>query len=144
MVTPPASDKPPPAPKKILVCGPSNISVDNIVLRLPSSLPVIRIGHPARLLPRVIERSLDTLTRTSEQGEIVSDVRREMDELLGKLKVGGKARLKGRARKEGWDQVRDLRGEYRRREQKCVTEIVKGSKARTPPPSKYFLLGVSC
>lgn len=63
-----------------------------------------------------------------------------MDELLGKLKVGGKARLKGRARKEGWDQVRDLRGEYRRREQKCVTEIVKGSKARTPPllPKTFY------
>jgi DNA polymerase alpha-associated DNA helicase A len=72
---------------------------------------------------------LDALTRNSEQGEIVSDVRREMDELLGKLKIGGKGRLKGRARVDGWDQVRHLRGEYKRREQKCVTEIVKGSKA---------------
>lgn len=115
-------------PKKILVCGPSNISVDNIVLRLPSNLPIVRVGHPARLLPRVIERSLDALTRTSEQGEIVSDVRKEMDELLAKLNGSGKGRLKGKARKDGWGQVRDLRGEYRRREQKCITEVVKGSK----------------
>lgn len=115
-------------PKKILVCGPSNISVDNIVLRLPSNLPIIRVGHPARLLPRVIERSLDALTRTSEQGEIVSDVRKEMDALLARLNASGKPRLKGKARRDGWGQVRDLRGEYRRREQKCVAEIVKGSK----------------
>lgn len=131
LVTPPPSSSPsadPPRPKKVLVCGPSNISVDNIVLRLPSSLPIIRVGHPARLLPRVIERSLDALTRTSEQGEIVSDVRKEMDSLLGRLNVAGKARLKGKARRDGWTQVRDLRGEYRRREQKCIDELVHGSK----------------
>lgn len=115
-------------PKKILVCGPSNISVDNIVLRLPSSLPIIRIGHPSRLLPRVLERSLDALTRTSEQGEIVTDVRREMDALLTRLNASGKARIKGKARRDGWTQIRDLRGEYRRREQKCVAELVGGSK----------------
>lgn len=129
LVTPPPSTSPdPPRPKKVLVCGPSNISVDNIVLRLPSSLPIIRVGHPARLLPRVIERSLDALTRTSEQGEIVSDVRREMDSLLARLNVAGKARLKGKARRDGWTQVRDLRGEFRRREQKCIVELVQGSK----------------
>jgi len=132
LVTPPAaSSSTPPTPKKILVCGPSNISVDNIVLRLPSSLPVIRMGHPARLLPKVIKRSLDNLTRTSEQGEIINDVRKEMDDLLSKLKGTGKARMKGRARKEGWDTVRHLRGEYREREKRCVTEIVKWSEVGT-------------
>ncbi|KAH8155178.1 uncharacterized protein LAJ45_00187 [Morchella importuna] len=129
LVTPPPSSSGEPAtPKKILVCGPSNISVDNIVLRLPAALPIIRLGHPARLLPRVLERSLDALTRTSEAGEIVSDVRREMDDLLSKLNAAGKSRIKGKARKDGWSQVRDLRGEYRRREDKCVTEVVRGSK----------------
>ncbi|CAZ86274.1 unnamed protein product [Tuber melanosporum] len=129
LATPPkTSSSSPPSPKKILVCGPSNISVDNIVLRLPSSLPVIRMGHPARLLPKVIERSLDNLTRTSEQGEIITDVRNEMDDLLSKLKSTGKTRMKGRARKEGWETVRHLRGEYREREKKCVTEIVRWSE----------------
>lgn len=98
------------------------------MLRLPAALPIIRLGHPARLLPRVLERSLDALTRTSEAGEIVSDVRREMDDLLSKLNAAGKSRIKGKARRDGWSQVRDLRGEYRRREDKCVTEVVRGSK----------------
>src|SRR5699024_6079573 len=40
---------------RVLVCGPSNISVDNIVERLaPNKIPVVRIGHPARLLPSVL------------------------------------------------------------------------------------------
>src|SRR5689334_20658833 len=50
---------------RILVCGPSNISVDNIVERLaPHKVPLIRLGHPARLLPSVLNHSLDVLTRT--------------------------------------------------------------------------------
>jgi DNA polymerase alpha-associated DNA helicase A len=43
---------------RVLVCGPSNISVDNIVERLaPHKVPLIRLGHPARLLPSVLNRA---------------------------------------------------------------------------------------
>jgi DNA polymerase alpha-associated DNA helicase A len=45
---------------RLLVCGPSNISVDNIVERLAShKVPMVRLGHPARLLPSVLNHSLD-------------------------------------------------------------------------------------
>ena len=116
------------AGKRVLVCGPSNISVDNIVLRLPPDLPCIRLGHPARLLPRVVERSLDVLSQTSEAGEIVKDVRTELDEMLAKLILGGKNRIRGKERKEGWDQVKHLRGEFRRREQKTTRDLMTGIK----------------
>ncbi|KAL7266393.1 hypothetical protein RUND412_011062 [Rhizina undulata] len=131
LTTPPpptSASVPETKPKRILVCGPSNISVDNIILRLPPSLPIVRLGHPARLLPKVVERSLDVLTTTSEQGEIVKDVRGELDSMLGKLLGGGKGRLKGRERKEGWREVGDLRNEFRRREEKCVRDLVGNSK----------------
>ncbi|CAG8162964.1 unnamed protein product [Penicillium olsonii] len=53
--------------KRILVCGPSNVSVDNIVERLAKTkTPVVRIGHPARLLPSVLDHSLEVLTQTSD------------------------------------------------------------------------------
>lgn len=65
--------------QRVLVCGPSNISVDNIVERLaPNKVPVVRIGHPARLLPSVLDHSLEVLTHTSEAAEIVKDVRTEI------------------------------------------------------------------
>lgn len=52
---------------RVLVCGPSNISVDNIVERLaPHKIPIVRLGHPARLLPSVVNHSLDYLTQTSD------------------------------------------------------------------------------
>ncbi|KAF8450085.1 P-loop containing nucleoside triphosphate hydrolase protein, partial [Kalaharituber pfeilii] len=115
--------------KRVLVCGPSNISVDNIILRLPPAMAAVRVGHPARLLPGVLGKSLDVLSRTVAEAEIVGDVRKELDGLLDKLMVRGKARIKGsRERKEAWSEVRALRGEFRQREERCVRGIVKGSK----------------
>ena len=66
--------------QRLLVCGPSNISVDNIVERLSSrKVPMVRLGHPARLLPGVLNHSLEVLTKTSDAAAIVSDIRGEMD-----------------------------------------------------------------
>lgn len=111
--------------QRILVCGPSNISVDNIVERLaPHKLPIIRLGHPARLLPSVLNHSLDVLTQTSEAASIVKDVRKEMDAKQASIK---KTR-NGRERRAIYTDMKDLRKEYREREKQCVTTLVGGSK----------------
>ncbi|KAJ5493360.1 DNA polymerase alpha-associated DNA helicase A [Penicillium diatomitis] len=110
--------------KRILVCGPSNISVDNIVERLAlKKVPVIRIGHPARLLPSVMEHSLEVLTQTSEAAGIVKDVRKEMDEKQASIR---KTRT-GRERRAIYDDLKLLRKEYRERESKCVDNLVRES-----------------
>ncbi|KAJ0121072.1 dna helicase [Diaporthe amygdali] len=110
---------------RILVCGPSNISVDNIVERLsPHKIPIVRLGHPARLLPSVLNHSLDILTRTSEAGQIVKDVRDEMDAKQASIK---KTR-NGRERKAIYMDLKELRKEYRERERGCISNLVKGSK----------------
>ena len=107
------------------MCGPSNISVDNIVERLaPHKLPIIRLGHPARLLPSVLNHSLDVLTQTSDAAAIVKDVRKEMDAKQASIK---KTRS-GRERKAIYNDMKDLRKEYREREKQCVTTLVGGSK----------------
>ncbi|KAL8769890.1 MAG: hypothetical protein Q9194_005330 [Teloschistes cf. exilis] len=110
---------------RILVCGPSNISVDNIVERLaPHKLPIVRLGHPARLLPSVLNHSLEILTQTSEAAGIVKDVRKEMDAKQASIK---KTRS-GRERKAIYGDIRELRKEYRDREKQCVTTLVHQSK----------------
>ena len=111
--------------KRILVCGPSNISVDNIVERLSvHKLPILRLGHPARLLPSVVNHSLDVLTQTSEAGLIVKDVRSEMDAKQASIK---KTR-NGRERRAIYADLKELRKEYRERERRCVGTLVGGSK----------------
>ena len=110
---------------RVLVCGPSNVSVDNIVERLaPHKLPIIRLGHPARLLPSVLNHSLDVLTRASNAAEIVQDVRKEMDSKQASIK---KTR-NGRERRAIYGEMKELRKEYREREKECVTSLVGGSK----------------
>lgn len=110
---------------RILVCGPSNISVDNIVERLsPHKIPILRLGHPARLLPSVLNHSLDVLTQTSEAGQIVKDVRNEMNAKQASIKKT----KSGRERRAIHMDLKELRKEYRIREKGCVSNLVKGSK----------------
>ncbi|KAJ3468937.1 hypothetical protein MRS44_003002 [Fusarium solani] len=111
--------------QRILVCGPSNISVDNIVERLsPHKVPILRLGHPARLLPSVLNHSLDVLTQTSEAGAIVKDVRSEMDAKQASIKKT----KSGRERKAIYADLKELRKEYRERERRCVSSLIDGSK----------------
>ena len=110
---------------RVLVCGPSNISVDNIVERLaPHRVPIVRLGHPARLLPSVLNHSLDVLTQTSEASAIVKDVRKEMDDKQASIK---KTR-NGGERRTIYGEMKELRKEYREREKKCIDNLVGGSK----------------
>ncbi|KAH0528360.1 hypothetical protein TsFJ059_003238 [Trichoderma semiorbis] len=111
--------------QRILVCGPSNISVDNIVERLsPHKIPILRLGHPARLLPSVLNHSLDVLTQTSEAGAIAKDVRAEMDAKQASIKNT----KSGKERKAIYTDSKELRKEYRERERRCVSNLVSGSK----------------
>lgn len=109
---------------RVLVCGPSNVSVDNIVERLaPNKVPVVRIGHPARLLPSVLEHSLEVLTHTSDAAGIVKDVRQEIDQKVASIR---KTRT-GRERRGIYDDLKELRREFRERESKCVDNLVRES-----------------
>ena len=111
--------------QRLLVCGPSNISVDNIVERLsPHKVPMVRLGHPARLLPGVLNHSLEVLTKTSEAAAIVSDIRAEMDSKQASIR---KTR-NGRERREIYGELKELRKEYRQREGRVVGDLLKASK----------------
>ena len=66
-----------PKPKRLLVCGASNLSVDNILERLlalpaegkSEKLKVTRIGHPARVMTHegIIESTLEVKANRTEQ-----------------------------------------------------------------------------
>ncbi|KAG9238380.1 DNA helicase-like protein [Amylocarpus encephaloides] len=110
---------------RVLVCGPSNISVDNIVERLaPHKIPIVRLGHPARLLPSVLNHSLDVLTQTSDAAAIVKDVRKEMDTKQASIRKT----KSGRERKAIYGELKELRKEFREREKRCIGTLIGGSK----------------
>ncbi|KAG6899406.1 hypothetical protein C0993_010517 [Termitomyces sp. T159_Od127] len=119
-----------PIPLRLLVCGASNLSVDNILERLLSlpvpekgqRLKVTRIGHPARVMSHegILDSTLEVKATRTDQAALARDVKNELEETLAVLSGKGKGakgkRPKGIERKKLWDDVKALRKEYRQRE----------------------------
>ena len=49
-------------------------------------LQVVRLGHPARLVPTVLQHSLDSLISSSDSAAIIRDVRKEMEQAIVRVK----------------------------------------------------------
>ncbi|MDX1628653.1 MAG: AAA domain-containing protein [Fulvivirga sp.] len=67
--------------KQVLVCAPSNAAVDLLVEKLAEEgLDVVRLGHPARLTPQVIENSIDIKISRHPQFARLKTLRRKSEE----------------------------------------------------------------
>ncbi|KAI3405870.2 hypothetical protein KGF56_001478 [Candida oxycetoniae] len=112
--------------EKVLVCGPSNISVDTILERLgdkykPAEL--IRIGHPARLLPVNLQHSLEVLSKDYGR-DVIKDLESDIQSVLSKIiKV-----KRYSERKALYMELKLLRKELKQRERKIVHDLLNGAK----------------
>eukprot|EP00007_Cunea_sp_BSH-02190019_P000869 CAMPEP_0174249110 /NCGR_PEP_ID=MMETSP0417-20130205/43415_1 /TAXON_ID=242541 /ORGANISM="Mayorella sp, Strain BSH-02190019" /LENGTH=1140 /DNA_ID=CAMNT_0015328979 /DNA_START=37 /DNA_END=3459 /DNA_ORIENTATION=+ len=121
---------------RVLVCAPSNVAVDNIVERLDQyntgrseKLLLVRIGHPARLLPSVLSTSLEAHVNASDSQSVLNDLRSELDVVQAVLSGSKKIPKKmqdyfARPRKELWREMRRMRGELKVRERQLVDELL--------------------
>ncbi|KAJ6792790.1 DNA-binding protein SMUBP-2 [Iris pallida] len=109
---------------KILACAASNIAVDNIVERLfPYRVKLVRLGHPARLLPQVLESALDAQVLRGDNSTLANDIRKEMRVLNGKLLKTKDRNTKRDIRKE----LKMLAKEEKKRQQLAVTDVIKNA-----------------
>ena len=61
--------------EKVLASAPSNLAVDNLAERLVAAgIDVVRVGHPARVLPAVVEHTLDQKTEAHPQAQIAAEL----------------------------------------------------------------------
>ncbi|KAL8606242.1 hypothetical protein ACOMHN_012874 [Nucella lapillus] len=105
---------------KVLALAPSNVAVDNMVERLGARHKrIVRIGHPARLLPHIAPFALDALVTANDQTALAADARRDLNNLLGQMK--GK---RGHSRSGMREEVKQLRREVRKREETATREIL--------------------
>lgn len=109
---------------KVLVCAPSNIAVDNLVERLAShNVKMVRLGHPGCVMDSVTRYSLDAVVDRSSSTQIVKDIRKELNDVLRKLKT--------RHRKETFselhNELKNLRKELHQRESRALKEVLQGS-----------------
>ncbi|CDR40163.1 CYFA0S04e04940g1_1 [Cyberlindnera fabianii] len=113
--------------ERVLVCGPSNISVDTILERLNGLVPgdqLLRIGHPARLLSSNLQHCLDIVSTTSDGGQLVADIKKEIDDSMKKIK---KTRTY-KEKKAIWSDIKDLKRELRQREKRVTDELILQAK----------------
>ena len=113
--------------KRVLVCTPSNVAVDNIIERIPrnkANPPMIRLGHPSRILPSALDYALDVQLKQCDSGQIVADIRTEIDDHLKKV-----SKAKSYAdRKALFTEIKALRKDLRQREPKVLQDLI--TKAR--------------
>ncbi|CAK9435571.1 uncharacterized protein LODBEIA_P02980 [Lodderomyces beijingensis] len=112
--------------EKVLVCGPSNISVDTILERLGDKYKageLVRIGHPARLLPVNLQHSLEVLSKSYGR-DVIMDLEKDIQSVLGKIK---KAKRYAE-RKALYQELKLLKKELVQRERKIVHELLNNAK----------------
>ena len=110
--------------KKILVCGPSNLSVDNVLERFLKHQPqkrIIRLGHAARMLEAVCDYSLDVVAAKSDAGKLLADVKNEMDQILSVQLPRCKS---GAERRACYAELKQLRVERREREGALALQLL--------------------
>jgi hypothetical protein len=84
----PRALSPRPAGERVLACAPSNVAADNIVERLSGAkLSLLRVGHPARLLPSVLAHSMDAAARRADAASVARGIREDMSDILRQLRV---------------------------------------------------------
>ncbi|HET9552165.1 MAG TPA: AAA domain-containing protein, partial [Anaeromyxobacteraceae bacterium] len=59
--------------ERVLACAPSNLAVDNLLERLlAAGVDGVRVGHPARVLESLLDRTLDARTEAHEAARIAA------------------------------------------------------------------------
>lgn len=110
---------------RILICGPSNLSVDNIIERLdvPTKITskLLRIGHSSRVLESCQRHTLDFWSENCDEGKLLKDVQNEIENLeknqLTKCKNWAEKR-------EIYGELRLLRQERRKRERSLQGDLI--------------------
>ncbi|HEY2030744.1 MAG TPA: AAA domain-containing protein [Myxococcales bacterium] len=63
---------------QVLAAAPSNLAVDNLVERLTAAgVDAVRVGHPARVLPSVLDHTLEEKVRAHDQAQIAAELVKE-------------------------------------------------------------------
>jgi len=113
--------------ERVLAAAPSNLAVDNLVERLAAAgLTPVRIGHPARVLPSVVEHTLEMRTREHESSRIAAQLMRDAFALRASARKRKSRRGPGRFSEARQDEreARSLLKEARALEDRAERDVL--------------------
>jgi len=111
--------------KTVLACAPSNLGVDNLLERLiAAGVDAVRIGHPARVLPSLRERTLDLLLEADPDVRLARKYVRQAHTLRDKAARYTRAKPEPGARREMRAEARSLMEDANRIEQQVIRQIL--------------------
>lgn len=103
------------AGQRVLATAASNLAVDNLAERLVAAgVEVIRLGHPARVLPTLEDRLLAAVVRADPGAALAREWQAEARRAQAQLeKQIAKRRLERAERREAWRAIRSLHRDAR-------------------------------
>ena len=113
--------------EKVLAAAPSNLAVDNLVERLVAAgLEPVRIGHPARVLPSVVEHTLELRVREHDSARIAKTLVTDALRLRASARKGQQRRGPARFSEARADEreARKLFAEARQLEWKAQADVL--------------------
>jgi len=111
--------------RKVLACAPSNLAVDNIFERLLGFRErVVRVGHPARVLPELREHTLDLLVERHRDVRLAHKLVKQAMSLFREASRHRRTAPKPGERKQLRDDARSLLADARKMELQAAESIL--------------------
>ncbi|MBX3010733.1 MAG: AAA family ATPase [Caldilineaceae bacterium] len=120
--------------ERVLACAPSNLAVDNLLERL-LALPelavgttVVRMGHPARVLPALREQTLDLLVEQHADMKLVRKFTKEAHALRAEAAKFTRAKPEPGVRRDLRQEAKALLADARQLETQLVARILQSAR----------------
>jgi superfamily I DNA and/or RNA helicase len=114
--------------EKVLSCAPSNMGVDNLLERLVrAGESVVRLGHPARVLPGLREHTLDLLVEDHDDTRLARKYAKEAYALFRKAGKWTRGKPEPGAKRELRQAGRDILATARKLETQAIERVLDGA-----------------
>jgi superfamily I DNA and/or RNA helicase len=111
--------------ERVLACAPSNLAVDNLLERLVAAGErVVRLGHPARVLPGLREHTLDLMVEEHADARLARRLAKEAFALFRKAGKFTRAKPEPGARRDMRQEARALLADARRLKDQAAERIL--------------------
>lgn len=114
--------------EKVLACAPSNLAVDNLVERLARyETKVLRLGHPARVLPELRAHTLDLMAEAHPDMKLARKLFKEAYALRDRSHRFTRAKPEPGAKREMRDEAKSMIADARRIEDQLSESLLDGA-----------------